>query len=208
MSQFTQTIEELDNCFVKTAGNIIKHYDDEEERHNILKDLKDILKNNCTEYAKLKAANAIRLQMERRTDDNESTDAVKNITKKYAEAIAAIKVNPLEDNRLLEYNRQIEGLLQANEAACKTAPDDTDADLQLTDSQINVIDPISKMRMTDPVRNMVCGHVYDRESLVAMLRKNKNTRCPVVGCTSQDYIVLSQCRPDIVTKTYLERNPA
>lgn len=86
------------------------------------------------------------------------------------------------------------------------------------------------MRMTDPVRNAVCGHVYDKESLVAMLKKNKNTRyvframlniriccyrtyvcihrCPVVGCTSMDYIVLSQCRPDIVTKTYLERNPA
>lgn len=100
----------------------------------------------------------------------------------------------------------------------------------MTGSEINVIDPISKMRMTDPVRNAVCGHVYDKESLVAMLQKNKNTRyifhtmpktecavitffhicihrCPVVGCTSMDYIVLSQCRPDIVTKTYLERNP-
>lgn len=121
--------------------------------------------------------------------------------------------------------------LLANEAATSNQLDDTDGDLRLTGSEINVIDPISKMRMTDPVRNAICGHVYDKESLVAMLRKNKNTRyvfllcqileyvatalmsvcihrCPVVGCTSMDYIVLSQCRPDIVTKTYLERNPA
>jgi len=46
----------------------------------------------------------------------------------------------------------------------------------LTGSEINVIDPISKTRMTDPVKNAVCGHVYDRESLIAMLEKNKNTR--------------------------------
>jgi len=122
--------------------------------------------------------------------------------------------------------------LPANEATSSNELDDTDADLQLTGSKINVIDPISKTRMTDPVKNAVCGHVYDRESLVAMLQKNKNTRyifyttiihqilgycyniyvcvhrCPVVGCTSTDYIVLSQCRPDIVTKLYLERNPA
>lgn len=55
--------------------------------------------------------------------------------------------------------------------------DDTDADLRLTGREINVIDPISKTRMTDPVKNAVCGHVYDKGSLVAMLQKNKNTRC-------------------------------
>lgn len=55
--------------------------------------------------------------------------------------------------------------------------DDADAELRLTGADINVIDPISKLRMTDPVRNAVCGHVYDRESLTAMLSKNKNTRC-------------------------------
>lgn len=65
--------------------------------------------------------------------------------------------------------------LLANEAASNEL-DDTDADLRLTGSEINVIDPISKTRMTDPVRNAVCGHVYDKESLVAMLQKNKNTR--------------------------------
>lgn len=52
-----------------------------------------------------------------------------------------------------------------------------DIDLRLTVSEVNVIDPITKTRMTNPVRNTVCGHVYNKESLVAMLGKNKNTRC-------------------------------
>ena len=70
--------------------------------------------------------------------------------------------------------------------------DDTDADLQLTQREINVIDPISKTRMTDPVRNAVCGHVYDKGSLVAMLEKNKNTRY-IFFTQRQIPNILSQC---------------
>lgn len=66
----------------------------------------------------------------------------------------------------------------ANEDASNNElEEDTDEDLRLTGQDINVIDPISKTRMTHPVKNTVCGHVYDKESLIAMLRKNKNTRC-------------------------------
>lgn len=55
-----------------------------------------------------------------------------------------------------------------------------DAELQLTESQINVIDPITKTRIVDPVRNTVCGHVYDKQSVTAMLQKNKKTRYNIV----------------------------
>lgn len=54
--------------------------------------------------------------------------------------------------------------------------DDSNTDLRLTGTAINIIDPISKVRMTDPVRNTICGHVYDKDSLIAMLNKNKKTR--------------------------------
>ncbi|XP_024892910.1 E3 SUMO-protein ligase NSE2-like [Temnothorax curvispinosus] len=208
MAQFAQMIEDLDDCFVKTAGNIIKYCDDdEEEMQKELKELREVLIENCTEFARIKAADKISEQMQCVSELQPDKD-VKHITQEYKKAIIEIQVNPLEDNRLLEYDRQIEGLLQATKAESNNGADDTDADLRLTGSEINVIDPISKTRMTDPVRNAVCGHVYDRESLVAMLEKNKNTRCPVVGCTSLTYIDLSQCRSDIVTKTFLERNPA
>jgi len=207
MSQSTQMVEELDDCFVRTAGNIMKYYDDEEERQNILKKLRDALKENCTESGKIKAANEIKERLER-VYEFEPERKVEDITKEYRTAISEIQVDPLKDSRLLEFDRQIGGLLQANEATSSNRLDDADADLRMTGSEINVIDPISKTRMTDPVRNAVCGHIYDRESLVAMLQKNKNTRCPVVGCTSMNYIDLSQCRSDIVTKMYLEKNPA
>ncbi|XP_011162367.1 E3 SUMO-protein ligase NSE2 [Solenopsis invicta] len=205
MTQSTQMMEELDDCCMRTAGNIIKYYDNEEERQKMLKDLRECLKANCAISARTKAANTIRQQMECLF---EPEGDITNITKEYKKAIDEIQVDPLQDPRLLEYDRQIESLLRANKSVSSQGVDDTDADLRLTDSQVNVIDPITKTRMTNPVRNAVCGHTYDKESLVAMLRKNKNTRCPVVGCTSLDYINLSQCRPDIAMKMYLEQNPA
>ncbi|XP_018304303.1 E3 SUMO-protein ligase NSE2 isoform X2 [Mycetomoellerius zeteki] len=172
----------------------------------MLKLIREALIANCKESARIKAANEIKEQLECMSELDSEKD-VKNITTEYKKAISEIQVNPLQDSRLLKYDRQIEGLCLANEAE-SNVPDDADADLRLTGSKINIIDPISKIRMTDPVRNAVCGHVYDKASLVAMLEKNKNTRCPVVGCTSLDYIDLSQCRSDIVTKTYLENHPA
>lgn len=206
MAQSMQMIETLDDCFLKTADNIMKYYVNEEEKKKTLEELRSILKESCNESARIVAANKIKEQLEL-TFDPEAKN-VEDIIKEYKEAISNIQVNLSEYNRLLEYDRQIEVLHQANEDTPSNELDDTDADLQLTGRDINVIDPISKTRMTNPVKNAACGHVYDKASLIAMLQKNKNTRCPVVGCTNNAYIDLNQCRTDIVTKKYLERNPA
>jgi len=64
-----------------------------------------------------------------------------------------------------------------NQSTTNKGLDDTDSDLRLTCQDINIIDPISKTRIIDPVRNTICGHVYDRGNLVAMLQRNKKTRC-------------------------------
>lgn len=206
MAQSMQMIETLDDCFLKTADNIMKYYVNEEEKKKTLDELRNVLKESCSESARIVAASKIKEQLEL-TFDPEAKN-VEDIIKEYKEAISNIQVDLSEYNRLLEYDRQIEVLHQANEDIPSNKLDDTDADLQLTGRDINVIDPISKTRMTNPVKNAACGHVYDKASLIAMLQKNKNTRCPVVGCTNMAYIDLNQCRTDIVTKTYLERNPA
>lgn len=207
MTQSTLMIEELDDCFVKTAANIMQYYVDEKERNEVLEQLRDAVKGNSIESARMKIANEIKEQLANESECNLECN-LKDIVKKYKKAISEIKVDISKDRRLAVYDHQVQGLSQVSETTPSKGPDDTDTDLRLTGTDINVIDPISKMRMTDPVRNAICGHIYDRESLMAMLQKNNKTRCPVVGCTSTDYINLSQCRTDIVTKLYLDKNPA
>lgn len=51
-----------------------------------------------------------------------------------------------------------------------------DDDIEMTQDTINVIDAFSKKRMTDPVKNKACGHIYDRETVNSVLTMNKNTR--------------------------------
>lgn len=53
---------------------------------------------------------------------------------------------------------------------------DADAELQLVGGYINVIDPISKRRIVDPVKNIICGHTYDQQSITQILKVNKKTR--------------------------------
>lgn len=51
--------------------------------------------------------------------------------------------------------------------------DNEDGDLIVTQQEVNLIDPISMKRMTDPVRNKICGHVYERSSVVKMIKQSK-----------------------------------
>lgn len=48
--------------------------------------------------------------------------------------------------------------------------------MQISGGYINVIDPISKKRIVDPVKNTICGHTYDRDSITGILKMNKKTR--------------------------------
>jgi len=51
-------------------------------------------------------------------------------------------------------------------------------------SSKNVIDPISKKRLVNPVKNTVCGHVYEKDIVLQLIKKNPRTRCPIAGCSS------------------------
>ena len=48
------------------------------------------------------------------------------------------------------------------------------SDLELLSSHqdLNIIDPVSKRVMAVPVRHSKCGHVYDRDSIVTMIKAN------------------------------------
>lgn len=53
MTQSQQVIEELYDSYTKTAANIIAYYDGN-ERNNKLKELRDIVENNCIQNKKIK----------------------------------------------------------------------------------------------------------------------------------------------------------
>ncbi|NXF78980.1 NSE2 ligase, partial [Sclerurus mexicanus] len=82
-----------------------------------------------------------------------------------------------------------------------------DEDIAVTRSQMNFICPITQMEMRRPVRNKVCGHVYEEEAILEIIQsrkqKKKKVRCPKMGCSHVD-VKGSDLVPDEALKRVID----
>ena len=78
--------------------------------------------------------------------------------------------------------------------------EDIDDDLEMTQTEINTVCPISKVEMKKPVRNSACGHVYDKASIEHILRQRPGSICPVVGCPNKMSVQRDQLKEDKATR--------
>ncbi|XP_043676165.1 E3 SUMO-protein ligase NSE2-like [Vespula pensylvanica] len=204
MTQSKEVAEELYECYTKTATNIVLYFQDKEK---IIDDLKDVVQKNCEIDIKLSMIQEIKEDILNQYNDSNITEkSIQKIIKDYEKAVSKMNINISTNERLLEFNKQLETLLNDVNKNQDSERSNNDEELQLSGS-INVIDPISKMRIKDPIKNIICGHTYDRENVMALLKVNKKTRCPMVGCKNKEYIDIANLQTDVVMKVYLQRNP-
>ncbi|NXF02513.1 NSE2 ligase, partial [Smithornis capensis] len=82
-----------------------------------------------------------------------------------------------------------------------------DEDIAVTRSQMNFICPITQMEMRRPVRNKVCGHIYEEEAILEIIQsrkqKKKKVRCPKMGCSHVD-VKGSDLVPDEALKRVID----
>ena len=81
----------------------------------------------------------------------------------------------------------------------------TDDELEMTQSERNTICPISKKEMVFPVKNSDCGHIYDRESIVALIKQKPNFKCPTVGCPSNQPVKIGKLREDKELRLFINK---
>ncbi|CAO1413203.1 unnamed protein product [Diamesa tonsa] len=65
---------------------------------------------------------------------------------------------------------------------------DDDMEMEQNEEEINFVDPITKKLITNPVRNNICKHIYDLESITVAIRNSRKCRCPYIGCSSRAYL--------------------
>ncbi|XP_063984324.1 E3 SUMO-protein ligase NSE2-like [Diachasmimorpha longicaudata] len=130
---------------------------------------------------------------------------VEKLLKRYNSKVEGIEVNVANNNNLRHFSQQMDQLMKYLAGEQGTS-DDTEDDMVMT-SSLNVICPISKTRMIEPVKNDICGHVYDLGSVTKMIESNARSRCPLMGCSNSTFLSMDHLSADIVTRLYLERNP-
>ncbi|KAH8291904.1 hypothetical protein KR054_002041 [Drosophila jambulina] len=87
-----------------------------------------------------------------------------------------------------------ETLARSDNANGGASGDDDDNDIIVEDDLdaggeiFSMYDPWSKALMRNPVRNTHCRHLYDRDSVYAVIKDNIGIRCPVLGCANNKYI--------------------
>lgn len=81
-----------------------------------------------------------------------------------------------------------------------------DTDLMVTEGKKSTKCPFTGVEMTNPVRNPVCGHVYDKEGVKAMIAQRGNRcRCPVAGCANSQPLNTKELVEDRLLKKQIER---
>ncbi|CAG9785307.1 unnamed protein product [Diatraea saccharalis] len=161
------------------SDNVSKYLDEEKEAEF------NKLKSYVEGYCLLEAQQDVAIQaLERAKNetDNSNLDTLDERFKANLASMAGKKLNVKNHPYMIELNKRIEkGQQQARQNL-------EDSDLAITESQDRYIDPITKKVIVDPVKNTVCGHIYEKQSIMNLLKMKSSTKCPVAGCGNRTAI--------------------
>ncbi|XP_039253444.1 E3 SUMO-protein ligase NSE2-like [Styela clava] len=83
-----------------------------------------------------------------------------------------------------------------------TSAHNTSGDIQATETQSGTKCPITQVEMTEPYKDTVCGHRFEKNAIIAHVKqcqkRRKKAKCPYPGCTN--IIQMSHLKDDAVMK--------
>ncbi|XP_055695519.1 E3 SUMO-protein ligase NSE2-like [Lutzomyia longipalpis] len=108
-----------------------------------------------------------------------------------------VHVNLEESKRYKNFDKFINDINRQGSDATSSAEGMT-----VTES-IQKTDPFTKKPMVNPVRNNICKHVYDKDSLSNIIKLNSQVRCPYVGCTNKQRLRMADVTEDALLRIQL-----
>ncbi|XP_013175015.1 PREDICTED: E3 SUMO-protein ligase NSE2-like isoform X1 [Papilio xuthus] len=177
-----QCVASLYSC----AENVGLFLDGQEMETEFLK-LKSCIDEYCTMEARQDVANQA---LEKAKNEIESN--IEPLQDRFEFHLSSMAQRDTDNNQhpyMIELNKKVE-------MGCQRATQNLDdSDLAITETQDRYIDPITKRPVTDPVQNSVCGHIYDRGSIMKLINTRKKVICPVAGCGSRQPLRAHQLAP-------------
>ncbi|KAG6453522.1 E3 SUMO-protein ligase NSE2 [Manduca sexta] len=155
------------------TDNISKYLDKDKDAE--FKKLQNCVKKYCLLEAQQEVA-VQALEKAKRETNTSNIDTLEERFNQQLNSLANKRNKPDHHPYMLELKKRY----QIGNQRAKQNLDESD--LAITESQNEYLDPITKRPVTDPVRNSMCGHIYDRESIMSLINMRNKTKCPVVGC--------------------------
>ncbi|KAK2166551.1 hypothetical protein NP493_1317g00059 [Ridgeia piscesae] len=111
-----------------------------------------------------------------------------------------------QDEKYTDFEQKIRDILHPEEGLPSQAqPTQVDDDIAVM-QEVNTKCPYTGKEMTHPVRNIHCGHHYEKEGITQLMKNRKGrAKCPVGGCVNDKPITASDLEDDKELKRYIER---
>eukprot|EP00578_Thalassiosira_sp_NH16_P013596 CAMPEP_0181114216 /NCGR_PEP_ID=MMETSP1071-20121207/20759_1 /TAXON_ID=35127 /ORGANISM="Thalassiosira sp., Strain NH16" /LENGTH=291 /DNA_ID=CAMNT_0023198299 /DNA_START=22 /DNA_END=897 /DNA_ORIENTATION=+ len=171
------------------------------------------------------AMKEVRTDVERRQNENQGSgeeggdEDAPDYERAIHEAVETIRqhrendqsrVEPVDHELAVELRKELGEKIQKKRSRTSRGGDDEEDDLEIVQGQNDDIHtlkcPITGMLFKNPVKNKVCGHVYDMAGLEQMVRTGK-TNCPIPGCGNKG-VTFSQVEEDEEMKLKVKRHLA
>ncbi|XP_039954564.1 E3 SUMO-protein ligase NSE2-like isoform X1 [Bactrocera tryoni] len=198
MSDFLQSeLEKAQQCLLETY-ELAESYGDNEEkdRSKYLQLMEQICQ--ITEDA-IRNEDALKVAMEERTIADFESAFQRTINR------AGKKFQAKKTREYKAFSDRLEDISRSARGDTLQSTTKKDGALIEMDMQVNINDPITKKRMVDPVKNTICGHIYERSSIQDAIQIKPTLRCPVAGCGNNQYINMAHLKPDNALKLHLQR---
>ncbi|NXN14107.1 NSE2 ligase, partial [Indicator maculatus] len=208
------SLSSLKNCqsYINTGMDIATHVAlDLVESYNDVEDV-NTMENVMLEYAAMdrelnhymRAIEETVNQIKREKPEN--IPNLKNLVKEKFTALESMNSDSdLQRNEKYMYFK--DQLKEMRKQYNDEAIEQIDEDIAVTQSQMNFICPITQMEMKRPVRNKVCGHIYEQDAILKIIQtrkqQKKKLRCPKIGCSHSD-VKESDLMPDEALKRAID----
>lgn len=134
----------------------------------------------------------------RKTNEYKRLKAELNILKENAKTVA--EAGEASPTAAISKNSRKHGELVSAKNVNFSVADDI-----IIESDLCSIDPLTKRPIQEPVKNIICGHYYEKTAIMQIINRTKYTKCPVAGCGNHNKISTKHLFEDKAFKLRLQQ---
>ncbi|XP_049865870.1 E3 SUMO-protein ligase NSE2-like [Pectinophora gossypiella] len=161
------------------ADNVSKYLEEEKDAQF------SKLRSYVSGYCMMEAQQDVAIRALEKTTNETNESNVDTLEDRFNEHLSSLAKKKLKvDNH--PYMKEFDSRVQKGMQQARQNLDESD--LAITESHDQYIDPITKKPISDPVKNKICGHIYEKESIYKFISLKNRIKCPVVGCANTQHI--------------------